>query len=45
MEFKDLEKLMKVFEEFDSCEFKFDDGDFYFYLSKNKYYVFVEVLV
>ena len=27
MELKDLEKLMKVFEESDSREFKLDDGD------------------
>ena len=28
MELKDLEKLMKVFEESDSREFKLDHGDF-----------------
>ena len=38
MELKDLEKLMKVFEESDSREFKLDDGDFHLYLSKNKHH-------
>ncbi len=38
MELKDLEKLMKVFEESDSREFQLDDGDFHLYLSKNKHH-------
>ena len=42
MELKDLEKLMKVFEESDSREFKLDDGDFHLYLSKNKHHAPVE---
>lgn len=45
MELKDLEKLMKVFEESDSREFKLDDGDFHLYLSKNKHHAPVEAPV